>query len=580
METLRTARLVAVLSAAALALVAAAPAAAAPRATLTGHTPDFVHHARAIGPAPGAERLGVTVWLQPRDPAGLAQLAATVAARGRDFLRPQQVQARFAPTAASYGAVEAYLRSQGLQVTATVPNRLFVGAGGTVAQVSAAFDVTLRQYQVGGQTVVANDGDPSLPASLGDVVAAISGLDGAVVAKPDVHLQGHGGQPFRHSPPPANAGAELCTAFAPNGTPGYIPCPFTPQGLRAATGLSGRVPTGAGQAVAIVDAFGSPTLSSDLATFDSAFGLPGAAFRQIGRTIASGPAADDVPGWQVETSLDVEWAHAFAPGAAIDLYVAPNPSGALFRTVDRIVATRSAHLISLSWGETEYGTPPAQMQAQNTVFEIAALEGIGVAAASGDCGDESACAGVPSADFPASSPWVTAVGGVSLLPHQAPVAWGTAICVQTQATSVGLPACPAAAFAGGSGGGVSSLFAAAPWQTGATMRTTPDVSLDADPYTGVWVTFQGGFGAVGGTSLAAPSFTALMALAHPYGLATPWLYGPARRAITPVGNATAGPLNYQGLTSGNLYHVYFGDDQGLSGAQATGLGFLGGLFGH
>ena len=576
---LRTASLAAILGAAAMVLVAAAPVAAAPRAILPGHTPAFVHRIRPLGPAAGGRQFDVTLWLQPRDAGGLAQLAATVAGRGSGFLSPRQVQARFLPTAGSYRAVEAYLRGQGLRVTETVPNRLFVQARGTVAQVSAAFAVGLQRYRLHGRTVIANDGDPSLPASLRGVVAAIGGLDGAAVARPDVRLQGHEPQPFRHGPPPANAGAALCAGFAPNGTPGYIPCPFTPQGLRAATGLGGRVPDGAGQTVAIVDAYGSPTLGADVATFDRGFNLPGARFRQIGRTITGGSAADDVPGWQVETTLDVEWAHAFAPGAAINLYVAPNASGALFRTLDRIVATRAAHLISLSWGEPEYGTPAAQLRAQNTVFELAALEGIGVAAASGDCGDASACTGgVASAEFPASSPWVTAVGGLSLLPHQSPVAWGTAICVQTQATPVGLPACPSAAFAGGSGGGVSSLFTAPPWQTGATMRATPDVALNADPYTGAWVAFQGGFGAVGGTSLAAPTFTGLMALAHPYGLATPWLYGPARWAITPVGNGTAGPLKYQGLSSGNLYHVYFGYDQGLSGAQATGLGFPDRLF--
>ena len=561
-----------------LVISIAAPAAADSRTPLAGHTPDFARHGHRLGEADPAQTMDVTLWLQPQ--AGLDALAAAVtdpsSPQFDKFLSPEQVTDQFAPSPATYRQVESYLRAQGLHVTDEAANRMYIAASGTAAQVESAFAVSLGQYQVGGQTVVANDGDPSLPAALAGAVAAVGGLDGAAAAHPNV-------QP-RDSNHPAPHQDALCDGVAPSGTPGYVPCPYTPQTLAAATGLGHVGASGAQQTIAIVDAYGSPTLVPDLGAFDATFGLQGARLRQVGRTTTSNDPNAGVLGWQVETTLDVEWAHAFAPAAPIDLYVAPNANdGPLFRAVDQIVATRAAHLISLSWDDYEAALPTAELHALNEIFAAAAVEGIGVAVAAGDCGDESSAfcgAGVTTVDFPASSPWVTAVGGVSLLPGKPVTPWGSSICVQTQVVDEGLPACPASIFEYGGGGGISSTFAAPIWQAGKTARSLPDISLDADPYTGAWVAFRGQYGAVGGTSLAAPTFTGVMALAdqvarRPHGLATPWLYLRGGGAIHDVLARTDSARFAE--SSGNVDLIGFGSDQGLTAGpgwdDATGLGF-------
>jgi len=566
------------------------------RVALSHHHAAFVDHAKHLGPANATDQLDVTIWLQPRDAAGLVQLAGDVSTPGSasdgQFLTPGTFDARFAPSESSYDAVESYLRAQGLSVTRTVQNRLYVTAHGTVAQIEAAFGVDLERYEVGGQSVLANANDPTLPAALARNVAAIGGLDGAAVAHPNVAtVQPHGTKPTPVRPRrQLPTYAQLCAAIAPNATPGYIPCPYDPAGLAAATGFANSGASGAGQRIAIVEAYGSPTLAGDLQLFDATFGVRSARVTQIGPTTfdASNPNAQ---GWDLETNLDAEWAHALAPDASIRLYVAPTSSSdLLFAQVDQIVADDSAHLVSLSWDDPEDLVPPALLLAQNTVFLAAAVEGIGVDVATGDCGDNSACLGVPTANFPASSPFVTAVGGVSLLHDGTLTPWGTAVCYEELATSApGIPACsnPPPAFDGGGGGGYSAVFAAPPWQRVAAgfdnpMRGLPDVSMDADPYSGVWMTLDGGYLPIGGTSLAAPTFTAVMALAdqvarRPHGLATPWLY----QVASPAGAVrdvlpTTTSLLYLSLGSRNLYQIGFGTDQGLLAGtgwdDATGLG--------
>ena len=584
---------VALLLATTLSLAGGLPASAAPpaRVTLPNQTPAFTAQAPRLAPPAPSTPMQVTLWLRPTHPAGLAQLAQEVVTPGSPqrggFLSPAQFDRLYAPSPAAYAAVASYLTSQGLTVTGTVSNRLFVSAAGTAAQVATAFGVVLGQYTVNGRTVVANANNPSLPAALAADVMAIGGLDGAAIAQPQIHVLG------RRSPPLVSPGAQgtptaaqLCQSLAPdNGATvagaTYVPCPFAPAGLAAAIGLVPSPSGGTAQRIALVEAYGSPTLQQDLGTFDTAFNLPRADVQQIGPSTFT-PSNAQAVGWNIETSLDAEWAHALAPQAHLLVYVAPGAS-ALLPTLARVVATRPARLVSLSWGFYESQLPPTELQAADILFEAAAVEGIGVAAAAGDCGNGSPCTGgPPTVDFPASSPFVTAVGGVSLLPGGTVTPWGTTLCAQAAVTPPPVPACPVVAFAGGGGGGYSAVFPSPLWQRSASgMRGVPDVSLDADPFTGLWVTVDGGFLDVGGTSAAAPVFTGLMALANqaagkPLGLAAPYLYTAASGAIRDVGTQTAGPLLYYSHASGNLYQVGFGYDYGLAGGTgwntATGLG--------
>lgn len=262
------------------------------------------------------------------------------------------------------------------------------------------------------------------------------------------------------------------------------PTGLTAAQIRHAYGFDQITNNGAGQTIAIVDAFGSPTLQQDLNTFSDTFGLPRTTVRVVNAQGA--PGLDS--GWALETSLDVEWAHAIAPNATILVVVARTASfNNLLAAVD-IAVSMGAKQVSMSWGSNEFSGEGAQDFHFNR-------SGVVFFASSGDNG-----AGV---EWPAVSPNVVSVGGTTLrLNAQGNVLSETAWS--------------------GSGGG-SSRFVARPgyqngWQnTGG--RGVPDVSYDADPASGFSVfirNFNGttGWITVGGTSAGAPQWAAIAALVN------------------------------------------------------------------
>jgi hypothetical protein len=269
--------------------------------------------------------------------------------------------------------------------------------------------------------------------------------------------------------------------------------------------FNGLVGDGTGQTIAIVDAFDDPKLvnstdanflSSDLHHFDQNFGLPDPPqFTKVGQT-GGAPTTTTSSGWILETALDVEWAHAIAPGANI-LLVESNTDNDpdMFAAVAWAADQPGVCAVSMSWGEHESDiSSPAQELADDASFvRPGGHAGVTFIAASGD-------AGAPP-EYPSVSPNVLAVGGTTLAlsgnNYAGESAWS------------------------GSGGGVSAVEAQPSYQHGlvplsTTDRTTPDVAYDADPGTGfpVYQTFGGaGWYQVGGTSDAAPQWAALVAIA-------------------------------------------------------------------
>ncbi|WP_395736159.1 choice-of-anchor D domain-containing protein [Prosthecobacter sp.] len=259
---------------------------------------------------------------------------------------------------------------------------------------------------------------------------------------------------------------------------------YSPAQVRKAYGFDKIIGDGTGQTIAIVDAYGSPTLQQDVATFCTAFGLPAASI-----TVAypqGAPAASS--GWALETSLDVEWAHAIAPGAKILVVIAKTASMTnLLSAVDYAVS-QGASQVSMSWGSGEF--------AGQTGFDYHFnVPGVSFFAASGDSG--------AGTSWPAASPYVISVGGTTLNLD----ASGNVL------SETGWS---------GSGGGVS-LFETRPgyqngWQTSVN-RSIPDVSYAADPATGFPVYISNyagtsGWITVGGTSAGAPQWAALSALVN------------------------------------------------------------------
>jgi subtilase family serine protease len=261
---------------------------------------------------------------------------------------------------------------------------------------------------------------------------------------------------------------------------------YSPAQIRQAYGVSaltGNNTTGSGQTVAIVDAYGDSSIQQDVANFSSYFGLGPASL-----TIAypQGAPRQRNSGWALETALDVEWAHALAPGANILLVVAKSSSlNNLLGAVDYAV-NHGAKVVSMSWGTGDFSSETAY----DFHFNVA---GVTFVASSGDNGEST------SVEWPAASPFVVSVGGTSLT-------------LDSSGNRVSETAWS------GSGGGISAYesFPAcqAGWDQYAAGRGVPDVSFVGDPSTGVAVLEGGTWYVVGGTSVGAPQWAALVALSN------------------------------------------------------------------
>jgi subtilase family serine protease len=306
---------------------------------------------------------------------------------------------------------------------------------------------------------------------------------------------------------------------------------------------------GAGQTVAIIDAFASPTILQDVNQWSTNRGLPTMKPSQLVQVVPPGiykhpeNPRQDPQGWYGEETLDVEAVHGMAPAAKIVYVGAPNDRQDLDAALNHVVDQHLAQIVTNSYGfpTTELLPPGFVLPVEDTLIQ-AAIEGIGVYFASGDNGDESSLFGFPTTDWPASSPWVTAVGGTSLgisssNTRAVETGWGTSTYNCNSTTLV----CTRAGWLYGAGGGVSVLFAEPLYQqqAGLTLggRGVPDVAALGDPQTGLLVgqtqTFPDGTYydeyRIGGTSLSSPIFAGLMALAdqkagHPHGFANPLFY--------------------------------------------------------
>jgi subtilase family serine protease len=152
------------------------------------------------------------------------------------------------------------------------------------------------------------------------------------------HHSRHGFQPHRRS-------------HFGQSSPALVSAPYTPAQVRQAYGINQLSQTGAGQTIAIVDAYDDPTIASDLHNFDRTFGLPDPTFTKVS---PSGTTPSYDSGWAMEISLDVEWAHAIAPGAKILLVEASDASYSSLLTAVDYATTHGANQVSMSWGGSEF----------------------------------------------------------------------------------------------------------------------------------------------------------------------------------------------------------------------------------
>ncbi len=304
---------------------------------------------------------------------------------------------------------------------------------------------------------------------------------------------------------------------------------YSPAQILTGYGISKLSLDGTGQTIAIVDAYDNPAILQSLDTFDSQFGLTsggptlyqqyGAAasfltvLNQDGQTTSlpgTDPNGVGASNWEVEEALDVEWAHAMAPGAHIVVVEANSQSlSDLMSAVVTASSLPNVSVVSMSWGFQEGVSALAQDEAQydSVLTTPAGHQGVTFVASTGDYGTS-------DPEYPAFSPNVVAVGGTSLYlnsdnSYSSETAWGY------YDSNVGA--------AIGGGGGISQNESEPTYQLGVQTtgyRTTPDVSFVADPATGAWVadtynlSSDNPFEVVGGTSLSAPSWAGLFALAN------------------------------------------------------------------
>jgi subtilase family serine protease len=347
--------------------------------------------------------------------------------------------------------------------------------------------------------------------------------------------------------------------------------PFRPSDITGAYGINsisfnGTAGNGAGQTIAIIDAYNDPNIISDAAAFNAQFGLPlfnttgNATFQVLNQSGQSSPlpsnASSSTGGWDIEEALDVEWAHSVAPKANIILFEANSASDSdLYAAVQTAAASSGVSVVSMSFGSSEFSFE----HNYDSIFTTpAGHQGVTFLASTGDSN--------APAEYPAYSPNVVAVGGTSLAinangSYGSESAWGN---VNTGS---------------GGGGGISSYETQPSFQTGnvnglsSTKRTAPDVSMLADPNTGVYIystwaegANNGSYYIAGGTSLACPMWAGLVAIANQgralNGLAT--LDGPSQTL----------PRLYQ-LPSSVFHDVTSGNNGFAAGTGydlATGIG--------
>ncbi len=341
--------------------------------------------------------------------------------------------------------------------------------------------------------------------------AAASSGTATTTTAPDL-----GSPPFMAVAPAATFVAQISSATptCPSATFGTIVC-YSPSNIQQAYDVptGHNAPTGVGQTILVLEAYGDPTLTADVASFDTRFGVPALSSLTVVNASAGGSgsgASGDTFGWAVETALDVEYAHAMAPSAAIVVGVAATDDiDDITAAAQQIIPRYRGSIISQSFGDDETDTTSfADFRKLHSVFDAATRAGDTILASTGDFGATDG-EDYAVAAYPASDPLVTAVGGTQGNPYPGGL-WRSGgyggESVWNEGDTYDLA----------SGGAPSVYFPAPSWEqsvTGQRMRTVPDVAFNAADNGGVLICVEGIFGTVGGTSSGPPQWAGIIALA-------------------------------------------------------------------
>lgn len=546
------------------ASVAGASTPGAPSSATVASAPSLPAGANILGQAADGQALHLDLVLKSRNPGSLAKAARDISTPGSPthgrFLTVDQFASQFGQPAGVLAGVSRSLSGLGLGVGQPSANGLVIPISTTVGQAARSLGTAFVDERLSdGRIAYANSTPARLPASVGVVTQALLGLNN--LPTPDLMSAD-----ASTSQTATTTGITACTA-AKNKAKSAHGWTF-PQ-LSSAYGLKSLYQNGqqgAGVNIALFEL--DPWSGSDISAFQKCYQTSaGVSTVKVdgGATTVMNP----------EAALDIETAIGIAPKAHITVYDAPNTNYAT-STVDeltKIFNDDKSQMVSISYGLCEslvQSEAPGLMDSENTLFEQAATEGISVLAASGDTGSEGCMRPTSGSDTslevldPASQPFVTAVGGTDLKAATTPPSEST----WNDKTGSG-------------GGGISNYWTMPSWQSAPGvenpysngMREVPDVSASASALNPYIIYYKGGWQADGGTSAAAPLWTAMLADIESIdvqprraGFLNPTLYAASSVGAAPAFNdVTSGTNDYKGLQGGS-YPATAGYD------LATGLG--------
>jgi subtilase family serine protease len=484
--------------------------------SLPGSVAQFAAHSAATGAVAGSRQLTIQVWMKP-NLAGAESYATGASTPGtrayRHYLSPDAYTARFGPTRAAVGKVESWLKSQGFTRIAASSQRNYVRATGDVSKIDAAFRTRLENYRssaganADGYQLYANDQAVSVPGSLAGITMGVTGLDNAAPVLP--LLRQDSKITAKSSSSGLGAKAPCSVYYGQKTVSGYpkqfgtttFPtenCGYDATQLRGAYGASFSS-DGSGQTIALVELGLVPDMFQTLQDYAKANAMPAPSpLRYAELSLGQGSTCYN---FDIEEQLDVESSYDMAPGAN-QLVVGGDSCNdgdfgdqGLFDADIAVLGGTGKHPLasaaSNSWEVSDEDQPPLATEIERAYLTQAAAEGVGMYFSAGDG------SGV---EEPSADPWAIGVGGTTLGISKTnqrlfETGWSTGLSLLVQVN--GKYQWEFIEEQGASGGGPAPLWAEPSYQKGVVptaltvtggdngpARSAPDISADADPYTG------------------------------------------------------------------------------------------------
>jgi uncharacterized protein (TIGR03437 family) len=546
----------------------AAPIDARRTVVLKGHIHPLAQPRFDQGPVEPAFRVGYVTLVLKKTAAQQAALEQLLQEQQdpaspsyHDWLTPEQYADRFGLSQSDLDKISGWLQSQGFTVEYAARGRNWLSFSGTAGQVRTALHTDIHRYSMDGEMHFAAAAEPSVPASLEPVVAGFLGLDDFYPKAP------------KH-PLPAFTSGDGTHSLAPDDL----------AAIYDITRLYQAGVNGAGQSIVIVGE--SNINTADIQGFRTKYNLPALNLQVIRNPTSSDPGT--TIDYMKEADMDLEWAGAVAPNAALIYVYGSSADQAAFYAIDNNLAP----VISESFGNCESQSESQYSSIERSEAQKANLQGITWLASSGDSGAFDCDYRVNIAvhglavNFPASIPEVTAVGGTefndgggtywnstngpnggSATSYIPETAWNDTTA--SKAVGQGIDA---------TGGGASSFYPKPAWQTGFGVpadgaRDVPDVSLAASNFHDPYNVLSGGtWGLYGGTSIATPAFAGMVALLNHYLV--------ANKAQSKPGVGNINPALYQlAQTVPSAFHDTTAGDSIVSCGKGT-PGCTTGQFGY